>query len=308
MTPSDRLADNRRGIFLMIGASTAFIASDTLVKLTAENLPIGQIIFLRGLLVAPLLIGVGLYLSGRLVFDPVRHRIVWWRALGEVGATALYLSALAHMPIANSTAILQVIPLAVTAAAAIVLGEKVGVRRWSAIGVGLAAVLLIVRPGLEGFNAWSIAALASVAFIVLRDLTSRVLPNSLPIFGVTGLSAIVVTLFGAAMLPFSGWEPVTLELFVKVVGSAVALAIGYVLIVLAMRSGEISVVAPFRYVILLWAIVAQITVFAVWPDALTLVGSAILVMTGLYTFYRERKVVAEPEGRPAARAQIPPQV
>jgi drug/metabolite transporter (DMT)-like permease len=308
MNPSERVADNRRGILMMIGASTAFIASDTLVKLAAESLPIGQIIFLRGLMVAPLLLGFGLYVSGRRVFEPIRHRIVWWRTFGEVGATALYLSALAHMPIANSTAILQVVPLAVTAAAAIVLGEKVGIRRWTAISVGLAAVILIVRPGAEGFNVWSVAALASVAFIVLRDLASRVLPNSLPISGVTGLSATIVTLFGAAMLPFGGWNPLTPALFITVFGSAVALAFGYVLIVLAMRNGEISVVAPFRYIILLWAILAQILVFAAWPDALTLVGSAILVMTGLYTLYRERKVIPEPAARPAAQAQMPPQV
>jgi drug/metabolite transporter (DMT)-like permease len=308
MTPSERLADNRRGILFMIGASTAFIASDTLVKLAADSLPIGQIIFLRGLLVAPLLIGTGLYLSGRRVFEPIRHGIVWWRTFGEVGATILYLSALAHMPIANSTAILQVVPLAVTAAAAIGLGEKVGIRRWSAIGVGLAAVIVIVRPGLEGFNAWSMAALASVAFIVIRDLTSRMLPRSLPISGVTGLSGFCVTLVGAAMLPYSGWNPVTPATFVVVIGAAVALAFGYVLIVLAMRNGEVSVVAPFRYVILLWAIVAQILVFATWPDALMLIGSAVLVMTGLYTLYRERKVVPEPAARPAAQAQIPPPV
>ena len=110
------------------------------------------------------------------------------------------------------------------------------------------------------------------------------------------------------MLPFSGWSPVAPWTLLVVIGAAVALAFGYVLIVLAMRSGEVSVVAPFRYVILLWAIVAQILVFATWPDALMLVGSAVLVVTGLYTLYRERKVVPEPAARPAAQAQIPPQV
>lgn len=308
MTPSERFADNRRGILLMIAASTAFIASDTMVKLAAAHLPVGEIIFLRGLIITPILLGIGLYLSGPAVFAPIRNAIVWWRSLGEVGATALYLSALVHMPIANSTAILQTIPLVTTAAGALVLGEKVGIRRWSAIGIGLAAVLLIVRPGGAGFNIWSVAVLASVGFIVLRDLSSRVLPASLPIFGVAGLSAFLVTLLGAAMLPFSQWREVTGPDLGYVSGAAVALSMGYVLIVLAMRSGEISVVAPFRYVIMLWAIVAQILVFSAWPDSLTLIGSAFLVMTGIYTFYRERKVVAEPADRSAARAPVRPQV
>lgn len=308
MTPSERFADNRRGILLMIVASTAFIASDTMVKLAAESLPVGEIIFLRGLIITPILLMLGLTLTGPAVFAPIRHPLAWWRSLGEVGATALYLSALAHMPIANSTAILQTIPLATTAAAALVLGEKVGLRRWSAIAIGLAAVVLIVRPGGAGFNIWSVAALASVGFVVLRDISSRVLPASLTIFGIAGLSAFLVTLLGAAMLPFSGWREVNGLTLAYVSGAAVALSIGYVLIVEAMRSGEISVVAPFRYAIMLWAIVAQIVVFAAWPDALTLIGSAALVLTGVYTLYRERKVVAAPADRPAARAPVRPQV
>ena len=293
MTPPDTRPNNRAAIMLMLLAMAAFIFNDMAAKLASAQLQTGQIIFVRGMIASPIIILIawwqGAFLHPSLLF----HKIVGYRTIGEIVSTGLYLTALFNMPIANATAILQTVPLATTAAAAMILREQVGIRRWAAIAFGFAGVLLIVRPGSDGFTVWSLFALAAVAAILLRDLSSRILPPDIPALGITALSAVSVTVLGATMSAFGEWEPVTPEAFFYLFGSAIFLLCGYYFILQAMRSGEISAIAPFRYTILLWAIVIQIIVFGIWPDLPTVAGSAILVATGLYTLYRERIVSRE---------------
>lgn len=275
----------------MLGASVSFILSDTFVKLANEELSVAQIIIVRSLIAAPV---VALIAWRQGAFSNLRllpERFIALRMAGELSATVLYLSALARMEIANATAIIQTVPLTATIAA-FFLGERVGVRRWTAIGIGFLAVLLIVRPGLSGFNGWSLVALASVGFIALRDVASRFLPMSTHPLAVSTLSLIAMAPLGFAMLPFESWVPLTKWALICCAASGLFLSIAFVLITSAMRHGEMSVVAPFRYAIMLWAVIIQVTVFSVLPDALTLIGSAILVATGIYTLYRERKLKA----------------
>ena len=282
--------ENYRGILLMVAAMTGFIANDTLVKLASESIPIPQIIVLRSLIALPLVLLFCWYqgLLGNLLI--VRDKFLWLRTLGELGGTAAFLTALARLDLANITAIAQLTPLAVTAAAALFMREKVGIRRWSAIVIGFLAVLLVIRPGTAGFNVWSLLALSCVGFVVLRDLSSRAMAHSIEPLTVTVISLLALIPLGLALSAFESWQAVSLRAFAHCAGSAAALSVAYVLVVRAMRHGEISVVAPFRYIVLVWAILLQIVVFSVWPDSLTLIGSAILVATGLYTVYRERKV------------------
>jgi drug/metabolite transporter (DMT)-like permease len=296
--------DNRAAIVFMLLAMAAFIFNDSAAKLASADLETGQIIFVRGLIASPIIILLA-WIQGAFR-QPGRlfHRTVRLRTLGELLATGLYLTALFHMPIANSTAILQTVPLATTAAAALILGEAVGIRRWAAIALGFAGVLLIVRPGSEGFNVWSLFALAAVGAILLRDLTSRVLPADIPALGIIALSSVAVTTLGAVMSQFGEWRQITSETFVYLCASGFFLIGGYYFILLAMRTGEISAIAPFRYTILLWAILIQILIFGVWPDLPTIAGSAILVATGLYTLYREQ-VVLGPRGEPPIAGQPP---
>jgi drug/metabolite transporter (DMT)-like permease len=307
MTPAQIATDNTRGILTMVAACTGFILNDTFVKLASGDIPIPQVIVLRSMIALPLVVA---FCWRQGVLDNLREmsdRFLWWRTLGEIGGTATYLTALARLEIANATAIAQTTPLAVTAGAALFLGEKVGVRRWSAVAIGFFAVLLVIRPGMEGFNAWSLLTLASVGFVVLRDLASRAMPLTIHPLTVTIVSLAVLIPLGLAMSPFEPWRPVTARALLYCSGSAVTLSVAYVLIVLAMRFGEVAVVSPFRYTFLLWAIVIQIVVFAVWPDALTLIGSAILVATGLYTVYRERKVKGPADAQlTAPPATVPP--
>jgi drug/metabolite transporter (DMT)-like permease len=290
MPPARSLSDNHRGILYMLAACTGFIINDTCVKLASEDIPIPQIIVLRSLIALPFVLAFSWRQGALKHLWCLRERFLWLRTVGEIGGTAAYLSALARLEIANITAIAQTTPLAVTAGAALILGEKVGIRRWTAIGIGFLAVLLIIRPGMAGFNAWSLLALSSVGFVVLRDLASRAMPLSVHPLTVTVVSLMVLIPVGLAMSPFEPWRAVTPRALLFCLGSAATLSVAYVLIVQAMRFGEVSVVTPFRYSFLLWAIAIQIAVFSVVPDALTLVGSAILVGTGIYTLYRERLV------------------
>lgn len=306
MRPAQSPSENYRGILFMLAACVGFILNDTFVKLASEDIPIPQIIVVRSVMALPLVLlfcwKLGLLRDLGLLGD----RILWWRTLGEIGGTATYLTALARLEIANATAIAQTTPLAVTAGAALFMGEKVGIRRWSAIVIGFLAVLLVIRPGTAGFNAWSLLTLASVGFIVLRDLGSRAMPAEIHPLTVTAVSLAACIPLGFALSVFEPWAAATPRALLFCLGAALTLSVAYVLIVQAMRFGEVSVVTPFRYSFLLWAVLIQVTVFGLWPDNLTLIGGALLVATGLYTVLRERQLNSRPAVIATAPAAVPP--
>ncbi len=294
--------ENLHAAGYMTAAMAAFAVNDTCMKAVTAELPLAQAIVLRGLpaIAALWLIGVR---SGRLRFrfSVGDRRFLGLRTLSEVVATLTFLTALRHMPLANLSAIMQALPLAVTLSAAVILHEPVGRRRMTAIAAGFLGVLLIVRPGTSGFDTWSLVGLASVAFVVARDLATRRLSSDVPSVTVALLTAIAVTAAGAALVPFGGWVPVRPALVLLILAAAAFLIAGYLLIVMAMRVGDISIAAPFRYTALLFAIAFGWMVFDQFPDGLTLTGAAVVIATGIYTFYRERRlgrVVAVPTKPP----------
>lgn len=267
-----------------------FILNDTLVKVVSDSLPLGQIILVRGILSIFLITAICHLTGGFGTFGFVRQRHVLLRAAAETLATVLYLTALFHLPIANATAILQALPLMVTAGAAIFLNNRVGWRRWTAIAIGFAGVVVIVRPGLEGFNSFSLFAVAAVCCVAFRDLTTRQVPAHIPTHGVALVSFIAVTSLGAVMTVFEGWVPMSMTDFSILCAASVFVIVGYVSIILAMRMGDIAVVAPFRYSIVLWAILLGYFVWGDIPDRWTVFGTVIVILTGIYTFFRERKL------------------
>ena len=265
--------------------------NDVIVILVSGSLSIFQVMFLRGLFATALL---GLIAWRRKAIFPALMKADWrlmvLRLVGEVGATMCFLTALFHMPLANATAILQALPLAVTLAAAMFLREAVGWRRYLAIMVGFAGVMIIVRPGSEGFNAYSLSALAAVVFIALRDLATRRLSVHVPSIFVAFLASVVITGTGAALSPIMAWKPVGVGELQLLGGAALFLVFAYLFGIMTMRVGDISFVSPFRYTNLIWAIILGYVVFGDIPDTWTLLGSAIVVLMGIYTFYRERKM------------------
>jgi drug/metabolite transporter (DMT)-like permease len=302
-TPATLAAENGRAIAFMLVAMVGFILNDSLIKIVSERLPLGEIMLFRSLFAILFLLILCIANGAIRQLHLLFHPLVGLRVVAEVTGTLLYLTALFQLPIANATAILQVLPLMITAGAALFLGAPVGWRRWSAIGVGFAGVLLIMRPGMSGFDQWSLVALAGVACMAVRDLTTSRLPRHVPTYGVSLATLVGVAFAGLSLRTVETWlvpEPMDV-LFLA--GSAGFILVGFVFVINAMRLGDISFVAPFRYSIIVWAIVIGYLVWGDVPDALTITGIAVLVATGLYSLMRERKIMRKPG--PAARADLP---
>jgi drug/metabolite transporter (DMT)-like permease len=297
------LSPNIRGSLFMAVSMAAFTMNDTITKAVSSEMNFGQMMLVRGV-VAIVLIAALAWHQGAL--RPLRTLVmtpVALRVFGEVGGTVSFLAAIVHLPLANTAAIFQALPLAVTLGAALILGEPVGWRRWSAIAAGFLGVLIIVRPGLAGFNQFTLFALVSVVFCAVRDLATRKIPAHIPSLFITLLTTVTVTLAGAAILfPLGGWTPPSNRGLGLLTLAAVLLLIGYQCVIMALRTGDISAVAPFRYSALLWAMLLGYLVFGDVPDAMMVTGATIIVASGLYAFYRERirhrALAAEASGLP----------
>lgn len=285
-------SDNMRAAILMNVAMFAFTANDTCMKLVSESLPLFQSIALRGAVTAVALVAIALH-QGVLSFRPARRDIGWIgvRTVAEVLATLSFLGALVHMPLATLSAILQSLPLLMTLAAALLFREPVGWRRLTAITIGFVGVLIILRPGGEGFDRWSVLGLFSVICVVFRDLSTRGLSHAVPTALVALCAAVAVTAMGVVGTLATGWQPVGLREALLILGASANLIVGYMTVVMVMRVGEIGFVAPFRYMALFWAILLGFAVFGTLPDGLTWIGAGIVVATGLFTLWRERRLV-----------------
>ncbi|MEL6736068.1 MAG: DMT family transporter [Pseudomonadota bacterium] len=290
---TDNTANMRGAVFMMVSMAS-FALNDLFMKLVFADLRLFQAIFLRGVLACTIIAAACWYL-GLLrdlprIRSVINNRLVRWRCLGEAGATVFFLSALQAMPLANVTAILQILPLTITLGGALFLGQKVGWRRYVAIAIGFLGVMLIVRPGGDGFTIFSVFALAAALFVTVRDLTTRGLPKTIPSLLISLLTALVITTLGAVGSLTETWQAVGPQQWLYLALAAGMIMGGYVCSVLAMRDGDVSFVAPFRYSIMIWALGLGFFVLGEVPDTYALIGSAIVVITGLYTFYRERMV------------------
>ncbi|MFC3181599.1 DMT family transporter [Cypionkella sinensis] len=285
------ISDNLRGALYMNLSMFAFTVNDAIMKSLTQNLPLYQTIALRGVVAV-----LGLILlaraTGGLRLPAARHdrALIGLRSVVDVAATILFLTALKHMPLATLSAVMQVTPLAVTLGAALYFKDQIGWRRMLAIIIGFLGVMLIIRPGMEGFSAWSILGLASVATVVVRDLSVRRLSGSVPSLVVALGAASCVLLMGLVGSAIEGWQAITPFQILQICGAGGMVIVGYICSVTAMRVGDIGFVAPFRYTSLLWAIVLGWVFFATFPDGYALIGAAIVVATGIYTLLRERKL------------------
>jgi S-adenosylmethionine uptake transporter len=249
-------------------------------------------IFLRGISTTLLMLGI-MRGMGVLDFRIPRGDLgrVTLRTVAEVGAMVPFLIALTNMPFANVVAIMAALPLVVTLAGAVFLGEQVGWRRWGAILVGFFGVILIVQPGGDGFTGYALVALLAVVGITIRDIVTRRLSTAVPSMTVALLTAVSVCLFGGVLSLAEPWQPLNVSSTILMLSASVFIIGGYVFSVLVMRVGEIGFVAPFRYTSLIWALGLGYLVFGEWPNTLALIGSLIVVSTGVFTLYRERVVI-----------------
>ena len=283
--------ENLRAIALMVLSMAGFAIEDMLIKIIALEMPTGQFL---------ILIGAG----GALIFTAMSRRqgqavlsadflrpSIIIRNLGEVIGTLGFVTALVLTPLSSASAILQATPLAVTLGAALFLGEAVGWRRWSAILIGFCGVIAVIRPGLDGFEPASMFAVLGVIGLATRDVATRAAPAriSSAVLSAHGFAMLVPA--GALLLCISGGATAPSALGYGLLLAALAIGVSaYYALTVAMRLGDVAVVTPFRYVRLVFALAIGVTVFNEQPDAWTLIGAAIIILSGLYTFFRERQL------------------
>ena len=285
------LTPNIRGALFMAGSMAAFTINDAFMKSLSGELHLVQAIFVRSIGVIALLALLA-WSQNALRFRVARGdlKLIALRSGAEIVAIYLFMTALFNMPLANAAAILQALPLTVTLAGALFLGEAVGWRRIGAILIGLIGVLLIAQPGGAGFTIYSLYALGAVGFVTVRDLAARRLSAEIPSLMVALLTAVTIcAAFGLVSLTIE-WRPFTPSAWSNLIGAGVFVLGGYVFSVAAMRVGEIGMVSQFRYTALLVALILGFVVFGEWPDPLTLIGAVIVVATGLFTLWREQQV------------------
>ena len=290
-----RISPNITGAIFMIAAMASFNVNDATVKLLTEDIGVGQIMFFRGIILSLLAVLIAWRSKALAAFKRILQPRVAIRSVCELVAAICYLKALQAMPLANAAAIMQCLPLAVTLGAALFMQEPVGWRRWSAIIVGFIGVLIIINPGPGGFENGAFYALTAMFAAAARDLITKTIRSNVPTIIITLSTALLLTAGGGVLGTIEqDWNLMTVPVILKLSLAALFLLGGYQFIVLAVRQAEISYIAPFRYTGLLWAALLGMVVFAAYPGINVLVGGAIVVAAGLYSFYRERKRGIEP--------------
>lgn len=290
MTPQQ--IANRRGILAMIGAMTAFVINDAFVKYASQSLPGGQLIVVRGVFAIVFLFVIAAWMGyvrgpGARLSD-LRQRAVITRSILDAIATLTFLTALFQLPLANATAINMAAPLCISLLSVVWLRERIGVARWLVIAIGFVGVLLIVQPRSEGFNGYSLVCLLSTVFVAGRDLYTRRIHPDTPSIVITIGTAIAVTTAGAVLSIFQSWQPISPVQVAMLVAASVFLSSGYMLLIRAMRAGDVSVIVPFRYSGLLAALAIGFIVWRDFPNAIAWIGIAMLVAAGLHVVISER--------------------
>lgn len=296
---------NYRGILAMIGACACFSANDAATKLASQYLPVTEIVAIRAaftLLFALLIIALRRELAA---LPRITDPYLMLRALIETITGILIIYALSLMPIANLTAILLVQPFLMTIVGVYVLKETVGWRRWMAVAAGFAGMLLVMKPGTADFDQTSLVALTAAFLVLARDYLVRKIRAEVPttvISFATALVSVPIGLLGAAVEP---WKRPELYPFIVVVVSAAFLVFAFILMVAAFRGTEVSAVSPFRYSIVVFAVIFGVAVFGEFPDGVALAGIGIIVAAGIYMLHRETMRQRQPLAGEDAGTGIP---
>lgn len=296
-----QMSDNMRGAMIMVVSMAGFGINDALIRTVLDHMPFYQTLTVRGAMLVVGLLLLGLVRGGLDRWPDRGNRVrIAWRSVAEFGAAMAFLTALTQMKFANLIAVLQALPLTVPLAAWIFLGQPMGWRRLVAIFVGLGGVMLILRPGSDAFEPSMLLGLVAVAFVTLRDVITRTISQDVPSVLVSLAASVAVLVGMGALSVTEQWEPFSLRDVFAMAASTVFLLIGFLSAVSAMRIGEIAAVTPFRYSSLLFALLIGWLAFDEMPDALALLGAAIVVTMGLFTLWREHVTQAEAQHQPDA--------
>ncbi len=286
--PSLPISANSRGIIALIGGMIVYTINDAMVKQIARDYPVGEVICVRGIMTAIMMGAVMLALGGgRDLLQAVRSKTALVRSLFDGLSTAMFITALTHMPLADLAAILQLSPLILTAISVLFYREQVGWRRWTAIIVGFAGALFVVKPTPSSFDIWAIVALLAATASALRESQTRRIDRSIPTIVIAFMGSVSIVLVGAVLGAGEDWRPMPPRDLGLLAGAAVFVGMATYLVALAFRGVDLSVVAPFRYSYLLTSAAAGYLVFNEVPDLWSAAGAVLIVGSGLYALHRE---------------------
>ena len=276
----------------MMMSMACFAVEDTFIKLLSARLPATQILFSIGFGGALITLALAIVLNVNLADKILLNKHVISRTIADLFGALSFTSAMVLIPMSLLASILQATPLFVTLGAAILLGEKVGWRRWSAIFIGFLGVIIILQPGYGSFQLASLLGLAAVLCLALRDVVTRDMATEVPTLTVTFYACLAMGSAGFIAYPFFGPPimPTTYETIILICAAIIGLT-GYFLLVLATRKGDVSVIAPFRYSRLLFSLGLASLILGEKLTLPILLGGLLVVSSGIYTFGRERRLV-----------------
>ena len=276
----------------MMMSMACFAVEDTFIKLLSARLPATQILFSIGFGGALITLVLAIVLNVNLADKILLNKHVISRTIADLFGALSFTSAMVLIPMSLLASILQATPLFVTLGAAILLGEKVGWRRWSAIFIGFLGVIIILQPGYGSFQLASLLGLAAVLCLALRDVVTRDMATEIPTLTVTFYACLAMGSAGFIAYPFFGPPimPTSYEAIILICAAIIGLT-GYFLLVLATRKGDVSVIAPFRYSRLLFSLGLASLILGEKLTLPILLGGLLVVSSGIYTFGRERRSV-----------------
>ena len=282
----------------MVVAMSFLAASDAILKLVGAEMPVGQMMAVRGVAHCGFLT-LGCWIARQVI--TARALIHGWsilRGIAEVVATYLFISSLAVLPIALASTLVFCFPIILTAVSGPVLNEHVGPWRWGAVVAGFIGVLVVTAPGTSSWQPALALPLGAALFVAVRDVSTRFVSPHVSDGSVSLTSAIAVLIGGLASLPF-GWAPLSIYAASWLTAAGLIIAVSFFTYVMAVRTGELSLIAPVQYIVILWALIYGLVIWGEVPGPRELVGGAIIIASGLLILHREKvqhdRLAAQPD-------------
>ncbi len=282
-----RAQRQRRGMLMMLAAVGMFALMDAGLKTLSAHYPPFQVAAMRGLSSLPVVLAWALGTVGPMPLLRVRWPLHLLRGALGIAMMASFVYALNRLPLSTAYSIFFVAPLLITALSVPILGERVGPRRWTAIAVGLLGVLVVLRPtGAGVLSTAGLAVLVAAVAYAVSAITVRIIARSDTTQAITFWLLALMAL-GAGALALPDWVPLRIQHGWIIGGIGIAGALGQYTITEAFRLGEASLIAPLEYTALVWGVALDLALWGVLPDAVTWLGAAIIIASGLYLIRRE---------------------
>jgi drug/metabolite transporter (DMT)-like permease len=279
---------NLKSIILMITGMGCLTLADLLIKIASQTLPLGQVMIVFGAGSITMFLGLMRIKGESVRLSPFTNPAVLLRNIGDLIAINGMCLALVFVPISTIGAVIQTVPLMVTAAAALFLRERVGTRRWLAIVVGFLGTLFVIQPGAGTFNITTILVLIAAVGMALRDISTKLVRENFSTLLLSSYTSVLFIISGGVLLIISEGAIVPdIGMIAILAAMIISGSLGFFFTTKAVRLGDVSVVIPFRYTRLLFSVAAGILILGEQINAIMLFGSALTILSGLYIWRRE---------------------